>query len=206
MKAAALQQDKTFRTESRAAPAPGPGEARLDVAWCGVCGTDLHIFQGHMDSRVAFPQVIGHEASATVAEVGPGVTHVSPGDAVVVRPLDACGKCGACKRGHSHICTRLNFIGIDSPGAFQNSWNVRADLLHKLPPGLDLRHAAFVEPLAVACHDVRMAEVVANETAVVLGGGPIGMLIALVARAAGARVVLSELNPARRALAERLGL
>ncbi|MEM1208816.1 MAG: alcohol dehydrogenase catalytic domain-containing protein [Planctomycetota bacterium] len=205
MKAAVLQEDKSFVIEDRDAPPPGPGEARLDVAWCGVCGTDLHIYHGHMDARVAFPEVIGHEASATVAEVGPGVTNVAPGDAVVVRPLDACGQCGACQRGHGHICTQLNFIGIDSAGAFQNSWIVPAGLLHRLPDTLDLRRAAFIEPLAVACHDVRMAELVEGETAVVLGGGPIGMLIALVAQAQGARVVLSELNPSRLELAGTLG-
>ncbi|MEO0965809.1 MAG: zinc-binding dehydrogenase [Planctomycetota bacterium] len=205
MKAAVLQEDKSFVIEDRDAPPPGPGEARLDVAWCGVCGTDLHIYHGHMDARVAFPEVIGHEASATVAAVGEGVENVAVGDPVVVRPLDVQGECTATKRGYSHISSKMKFIGIDSPGAFQSHWNVPGVLLHKLPEGMCLKVAAFVEPLAVACHDVKMARLEAGERAVVMGGGPIGMLIAMVAKANGASVLLSEVNPARLKLAESLG-
>src|SRR5581483_3742347 len=98
------------------------------------------------------------------------------------------------------------FLGIDTPGAFQSSWTVPAFTLHRLPDRVDLRLAALAEPLAVACHDVRRAELVPGEIAVVIGGGPIGLLIALVARAAGARVLLSEVNPARLELAAELGL
>jgi 2-desacetyl-2-hydroxyethyl bacteriochlorophyllide A dehydrogenase len=206
MTAAVLQADKSFALESLPEQPPAAGQVRLDVAWCGVCGTDLHIFKGHMDRRVGFPEVIGHEASAIVAEIGSGVTNVSVGDAVVVRPLDACGKCSACRDGFGHVCTKLNFIGIDSPGAFQGSWNVPAALVHTLPAGLDLKTAAFVEPLAVACHDARMSGLDAGETAVVLGGGPIGMLIALVARAYEADVILSEVNASRLKLAASMGI
>jgi len=205
MKAAVLNEDKTFTIQDTSPVAPGPGQVRLDVAWCGVCGTDLHIFRGHMDKRLSFPQVIGHEASATIAEVGPGVDGFAVGDAVVVRPLDPCVDCGACRRGYSHICTKLNFIGIDSAGAFQNDWVVPAHTLHKLPVDADLKLAAFVEPLAVACHDVRMAGLESGETAVVLGGGPIGMLIAMVAKAVGASVIVSEISESRLKLAESLG-
>ena len=183
---------------------PGPGEARLNVAYCGICGTDLHIAQGHMDHRVHAPQVIGHEMSGTVAELGPDVDDFQVGDRVVVRPLDSRGETVA-DRGLSHISRSLRFLGIDTPGAFQSSWTVPAFTLHRLPDGADLRLAAFAEPLAVACHDVRRAELTRRETAVVIGGGPIGLLIALVARTEGARVVLSEVDPQRRGLAVDLG-
>jgi len=184
---------------------PGEGEVRLDVAYCGVCGTDLHIAHGAMDGRVRPPRVIGHEMSGTVAELGPGVHGFSVGDRVVVRPLDSRGETPA-DRGFSHISRNLKFLGIDTPGAFQSSWTVPAFTLHRLPDRVDLRLAALAEPLAVACHDVRRAELVPGEIAVVIGGGPIGLLIALVARAAGARVLLSEVNPARLELAAELGL
>lgn len=184
---------------------PGPGEVRLDVAYCGICGTDLHIFHGAMDQRVAIPQVIGHEASAIVAEVGEGVSAWQPGDAVVVRPLDNRAETPA-DRGHSHICQGLKFIGIDSPGAFQQSWTVPAFTLHRAPLGVDLRLAALAEPLAVACHDVRLSSLVRGELAVVIGGGPIGVLVALVARAVGAEVILSEVNPYRLEKARALGI
>ena len=183
---------------------PGPGEVRLDVAYCGVCGTDLHIAHGAMDARVPTPQVIGHEMSGTVAEVGEGVTGFRPGDPVVVRPLDSRGETAA-DRGFSHISRKLKFIGIDAPGALQASWTVPAFTLHALPPGLELRLGALAEPLAVACHDVRRGEVAAGQTAVVIGGGPIGLLIALVARARAAEVLVVEPDAARRSLASELG-
>ncbi|MGZ4333741.1 MAG: zinc-dependent alcohol dehydrogenase [Gaiellaceae bacterium] len=182
---------------------PGAGEVRLDVAYCGICGTDLHIAHGGMDHRVRVPQVIGHEMSGTVAELGPGVEGLAVGDTVVVRPLDSRGVTLADK-GFSHISRNLKFLGIDTPGALQSSWTVPAFTVHRLPRGLDLRLAALTEPLAVACHDVRRAEIASGETVVVIGGGPIGLLIALVARVAGARVVLSEINPARLELAAAL--
>ncbi|HET7514985.1 MAG TPA: zinc-binding dehydrogenase [Gaiella sp.] len=184
---------------------PAPGEVRLAVAYCGICGTDLHIAHGAMDHRVRVPQVIGHEMSGTVAELGPGVEGFAVGDAVVVRPLDSRGETPADK-GFGHISRNLKFLGIDTPGAFQSSWTVPAFTLHRLPEGLDLRTAALTEPLAVACHDVRRAEIEGGEFAVVIGGGPIGLLVALVARARGARVVVSEMSAARRSLAADLGL
>jgi (R,R)-butanediol dehydrogenase/meso-butanediol dehydrogenase/diacetyl reductase len=184
---------------------PGAGEVRLDVAYCGLCGTDLHIAHGDMDARIPAPMVIGHEMSGTVVEVGDDVDAVRPGDHVVVRPLDSRESTPA-DRGFSHIGRRLKFIGIDSPGALQASWTVPAFTVHALPPTLDLRLAALAEPLAVACHDVRRAELAAGETALVIGGGPIGTLIALVARTHGARVLVVEPDDERRALAAELGL
>ncbi len=184
---------------------PGPGEVRLDVAYCGLCGTDLHIAHGAMDARIRTPQVIGHEMSGTVAEVGAGVEGVRAGDPVVVRPLDTRGETPA-DRGFSHIGRNLKFLGIDAPGALQASWTVPAFTLHALPAGLDLRLAALAEPLAVACHDVRRAGLEAGETALVVGGGPIGLLISLVARARGGRVLVVEPDGSRRGLAVELGL
>jgi 2-desacetyl-2-hydroxyethyl bacteriochlorophyllide A dehydrogenase len=184
--------------------APARGEVRLDVAYCGICGTDLHIAHGALDGRIGEPRVIGHEMSGTVAEVGAGVEGLGPGDRVVVRPLDTRGVPEA-DRAHSHVGRNLRFIGIDAPGALQASWTVPAFTVHRVPDGLDLTLAAFAEPLAVACHDVRRGGVAAGDLALVIGGGPIGLLIALVARARGARILLVEIDPARRALASGLG-
>jgi (R,R)-butanediol dehydrogenase / meso-butanediol dehydrogenase / diacetyl reductase len=184
---------------------PGACEVRLEVAYCGLCGTDLHIAHGAMDARIPTPMVIGHEMSGTVAEVGDGVDAILPGDRVVVRPLDTRESTPA-DRGFSHIGRKLKFIGIDSPGALQASWTVPAFTVHAVPPAVDLRLAALAEPLAVACHDVRRVELVAGETALVIGGGPIGTLIALVARSRGAHVLVVEPDDRRRALAGELGL
>jgi 2-desacetyl-2-hydroxyethyl bacteriochlorophyllide A dehydrogenase len=178
---------------------------RLDVAYCGICGTDLHIAHGAMDNRVRPPQVIGHEMSGTVGAVGADVEGFRPGDPVVVRPLDARDETPADK-GYSHVSRGLKFLGIDTPGAFQSSWTVPAFTLHHVPASVDLRLAALVEPLAVACHDVRRAELGPGENCLVIGAGPIGLLVALVARERGARVLVNEINPSRLAFAAELRL
>jgi 2-desacetyl-2-hydroxyethyl bacteriochlorophyllide A dehydrogenase len=185
---------------------PGPGQVQIRVEYCGICGTDLHLFHGAMAHRLTLPHVMGHEMSGAIAAAGAGVTDWQPGDRVTVRPLDPCGQCPACLAGHSHICHNLKFIGIDTPGALQGLWTVPAHTLHRLPDALSLRQGAMVEPIAVACHDVRIGEVRPGEQAVVIGGGPIGVLIALVAQTRGARVVMAEVNPFRVQLARELGI
>ena len=186
--------------------APGAGEVRLDVAYTGICGTDLHILDGEMDQRVRPPAVVGHEMSGRIAELGPGITGWAVGDPVTVMPLRWCGKCPACMRGHNHICQQLNFMGIDSPGSLQSSWTVPTDVLLRLPDGLALEQAALVEPTAVAVHDVRRAAIAAGEKVVVVGAGPIGLLIGAVSRTLGAEVLMLEVSAERRATATEVGL
>ncbi|MEU6198509.1 alcohol dehydrogenase catalytic domain-containing protein [Streptomyces sp. NPDC047061] len=197
---------RSLDTATTENPPPGPGEVELAPAYVGICGTDLHIFHGDMDARVAAPAVIGHEMSGRVVRVGPDVAGWAPGDAVTVMPLRWDDVCPACRAGHRHICQHLDFIGIDSPGAMQQRWTVPAATLIRLPDSLPLDRAALVEPTAVAVHDVGRAAVREGERVVVVGGGPVGILIALVARAAGADVRVAELSAHRRALAEELGL
>lgn len=204
--AAYYEGSRTIRHGRGEMVAPEAGEVQLKISHCGICGTDLHIFHGAMDARVAMPLVMGHEMSGTVHEVGEGVDDYAEGDKVVVMPLAPCGNCPACAAGHSHICHNLNFLGIDTPGAFQSYWTVPAYTLHRMPAQLSLAHGALIEPLAVACHDVRLADVKHGDQVVVIGGGPIGMLVALVAKQAGADVIVSEINPYRVDLANRLGL
>jgi (R,R)-butanediol dehydrogenase / meso-butanediol dehydrogenase / diacetyl reductase len=123
-----------------------------------------------------------------------------------VMPLAWCGHCPACRAGHHHICHKLDFLGIDSPGSMQASWTVSQDVLVSLPPTLSLQAGALAEPTAVAVHDVRRAGLRDSERALVVGGGPIGVLIACVARASGADVLVLELSEPRRTFAETLGL
>jgi len=205
MKAAFYNGNKKFEVQQvTVANKPGPTEVLLKVAYCGVCGTDIHIYHGNMDQRVQVPQIIGHEVSATVAEVGDQVTNIAQGEKVVVRPLQV-GAPHPSDSGYTHIGKNLKFIGIDTPGGMQSYWIVPAYTLHKIPTNLSLQDAALVEPLAVACHDVRLAGLSGGEHVVVLGGGPIGMLVAMAARQAGARVIISELNDKRIELARSLG-
>ncbi len=204
MKASQYMGNRSFAVVENEIVKPGPGEVQIKVAFCGVCGTDMHIFHGNMDQRVEMPITIGHEMSGVISDVGDGVIDFDKGQKVVVRPLDNRGEKPSDK-GHSHICKELKFIGIDSPGAMQQYWNVPSFVLHKLPDDTDLKLAALIEPLAVACHDVRLSGLQEDEFAVVLGGGPIGLLVAMVASQTGADVMLSEVNPKRIKLAQSMG-
>ena len=195
----------TFRAREYEPTDPGAGEVQIAVAYTGICGTDLTIAHGGMDRRVKSPWPIGHEMSGTIARIGTGVDGWTVGDKVTVMPLDWCGQCPACTAGNTHICHDLTFVGIDSPGSLQDRWNVKASLLVRLPQDMELRTAALVEPVAVAVHDVNRAQVVAGDKVAVIGGGPIGLLIAVIARERGAEVLLSEVAASRLALAERLG-
>ena len=203
--AAFYRGDKQFAVEATEITAPRAGEVSVRIAYCGICGTDMHVYHGNMDARVGLNRVVGHEMSGTVEAVGEGVTAVKVGQKVVVRPLDHCDNCPACDAGHEHICHNLKFLGLDTDGAMQEVWTVPAHTLHVLPDDIRMDHAALIEPVAVACHDVRLSRLKAGEDVLVIGGGPIGVLVAMAARDAGGNVVISEVNPHRLAIMQKLG-
>jgi len=205
IQAAFYRGNRRFTVETTQARPPKSGEVSIRTAYCGICGTDMHVFHGNMDARVGHNVVIGHEMSGVVSAVGDGVTGITVGQKAVVRPLEPCGKCPACVAGHPHICHNLKFLGLDTDGAMQEVWTVPAHTVHVLPDDLRLDHAALIEPVAVACHDVRLSGLQKGETAVVIGGGPIGILCAMVARDAGGTVIVSEVNEARLQIASKLG-
>src|SRR5262249_7184376 len=197
--------DRVFRTAPASMPVAGAGEALLRVRRVGICGTDLHIYQGHLDHRVPRGGIIGHETFAEIAEAPKG-SGFAAGDRVVVEPLRVCGECRACRMGASYICYRLQVLGVDVPGGMQDYWAVPTARLIKVPASLGDDDAALMEPLAIATHDVKRAQVKPGDAVVVFGGGPIGCLIALVCRHRGARVLVLEINPFRIDLLKRLGL
>ena len=205
MRAAFYQGARTFTTGAVATPTPGPGQALLRVKRVGICGTDLHIFQGHLDHRVPKGGIIGHETFGEVAQA-PAGSGFKTGDRVVVEPLQFCGQCRACRMGASYLCYGLKVLGVDLPGGMQEYWTVDAARLLRVPDALSDDHAALIEPLAVATHDVRRAAVKRDDTVLVFGGGPIGALIALVSRQRGARVVVAEVNRHRLETLNALGL
>lgn len=205
MRAAYYTGDKSFTIREDQPKEPQAGEARIKIAYCGICGTDLHVFHGAMDARVTTNRVVGHECSAVVDAIGPGVEGLEVGDPVVVRPLSHCGECPACKKGYIHVCQNLKFLGLDTEGAMQEMWTLPAHTLHKLPADMRLDYAALIEPTAVACHDVARAQIKEGEDVLVIGGGPIGLLVAMVAKQAGGNVVVSEVSDYRLEMAEKLG-
>jgi len=206
VRAACFVGNRRFEVVERSATPPGPGHVDVDVAYAGICGTDLHAFHGAWSDQLVLPAVLGHEMAGVVAATGEGVTGWAEGDRVTVNPLEWCGACAACAAGNTHICHNLRVMGFGFPGAMQSRVIVHERALVRLPDGLDLDVAALVEPTAVAVHDTRRADLRPGEKALVVGGGPIGVLIALVARTRAADVLLVELSEERRRLAASLGL
>lgn len=168
----------------------------------GLCGTDLSIINGH-HSRAQPPLVMGHEITGTVETRSEGAP--APGTRVVVNPSVACGNCWPCQHQLRHTCLQLKLVGIDIDGAFSELVAVPASNVFAVQPHVAAADAALAEPLAVAIHAVDRAELKQSSTALVVGAGPIGILIGLVAADRGCRVLVSEPRDPRRRLAERLG-
>jgi (R,R)-butanediol dehydrogenase/meso-butanediol dehydrogenase/diacetyl reductase len=204
MRASFYQGNRTVATGTAPMPSPGAGEALLRVRRVGICGSDLHIFQGHLDHRVPKGNTIGHEVLAEVVNA-PDEARLRPGTRVVVEPILSCGSCRACKMGVTYLCYQLQVMGVDAPGGMQEYWTAPVDNILTVPDSVTDDAASLIEPLAVATHDVARAEVKAGDRVVVFGGGPIGCLIGLVCRQRGARVMLVEINPYRIGLAREMG-
>jgi 2-desacetyl-2-hydroxyethyl bacteriochlorophyllide A dehydrogenase len=205
MKAAAYIGGGRFELLEKAIPKPLPGEILLEVTRVGICGTDVRIFQGHLQNRVGPRRILGHEAVSIVREpLASGKFRA--GDRVAVEPTISCGQCAACRQGFTHVCRNLRILGIDQDGALQQFWAVPENRCHHVPDGISDDQAAMIEPLAVAVHSVRLAALHAGETAVVIGAGTIGLLIAILAQKAGANVTVLEINPYRLELARQFHL
>jgi (R,R)-butanediol dehydrogenase / meso-butanediol dehydrogenase / diacetyl reductase len=193
-----------MEVKTRPTPRPAADEVLLAVKQVGVCGTDAIIFKGGLAQRVSPGRILGHEMFGVVAEPSADGLFKS-GDRVVVEPTISCGVCAACQRGLRHVCERLKILGIDTDGALQEFWAVSTNRIHKLPDAISADHATLVEPLAVSVHAVRLAEIKSGERIVVIGGGPIGLMIGLLARRVGGEVLVLEVNPFRQAFARELG-
>jgi (R,R)-butanediol dehydrogenase/meso-butanediol dehydrogenase/diacetyl reductase len=218
MKAAVFHAKEDLRVEDVAEPSPGPGEVRLRNAFAGICGSDLHVYYSpeaagldldhpHPVTGSTLPQILGHEFSGTVVELGEGVTDVAVGDRVAVWPIYYCGECAACRKGLYNVCQKIGFHGLSSNGGGMAEFTtVAASKLHVLPENVDLRMGALVEPMAVAWHAVARSGVKAGGTALVAGAGPIGIGVWFALKAIGVeKVLVSEPSAARRASVAALG-
>ncbi len=182
------------------------GKIVIKVIYAGVCGSDVTVYSGKHPTATA-PVILGHEILGEIAEIGDGVSdEFKLGDKVTVNPLISCGVCEACLGGHKHVCKSLKLLGIHENGGYAQYTVANADMVVKVSADVRDEVAALAEPFAVGYHVVSRSELKVGQTALVIGGGHIGTVIAEVARAAGAsKVVISEPNDARRALAESLG-
>jgi 2-desacetyl-2-hydroxyethyl bacteriochlorophyllide A dehydrogenase len=206
MKAAVIKAVKKMAICEVPKPALSDGEALLRVKYIGICGTDIHVLNGH-HATATYPVIPGHEFVGELAEIkGRGAADFRIGDLVVAQEIESCGRCDACAKGEDNVCKQLRIIGVHTDGGFAQYVKVPTRKMYQIPPDLDLELAALTEPLAVAVHDVRQSGLKVGETAFIIGGGPIGLLIAIVARASGARrVVIAEINDFRREFARQMG-
>jgi 2-desacetyl-2-hydroxyethyl bacteriochlorophyllide A dehydrogenase len=201
MRRVVLSEPFQLQLQTAQPPVPGPDEALVRVRRIGICGTDLHAFQGRQPF-FSYPRVLGHEVSAEVLAVGPNPDGLVPGDPCVVSPYLYCGVCGACRQGKTNCCARLKVLGVHVDGGLQDLLTVPAHALVRAS-GLSVDQMAMVENQSIGAHAVRRAALQPGETVLVVGVGPIGFGVSQFARLAGAQVLLADLSPARLELAQR---
>jgi L-iditol 2-dehydrogenase len=175
-------------------PVPGDNQVLVQTLRIGVCGSDIHVYHG-LHPYTSYPVVQGHEASGVVVEVGANVQNLVPGDKVTFMPQVTCGECYPCKHGMYHICETLAVMGFQTGGVAQEYFALDEEFILKLPADISLDHAAMIEPVAVAVHALSRGEDIQGKNVLVLGAGPIGNLVAQVARASGAsKVMITDIS------------
>ncbi|HVU25705.1 MAG TPA: galactitol-1-phosphate 5-dehydrogenase [Opitutus sp.] len=191
-------------------PRPADDEVLVRIRACGICGSDIHGWDGSSGRRIP-PLIMGHEAAGEIATVGAGAGDWRAGDRVTFDSTVFCGNCAPCRAGATNLCAARRVLGVSTPdyrqhGAFAEYLAVPARILHRLPATLAFEHAAMVEPVSIAIHAVRRVTIPPDATAVVIGAGMIGLFIVQALRWAGAaRIVAVDLEPGRLALARELG-
>jgi L-iditol 2-dehydrogenase len=210
MKALLLSKYRSLEIAEVPTPAVVAGEVLIRVGACGICGSDVHGYDGSSGRRIP-PIVMGHEAAGRIAAVGAGVTGLAEGDRVTFDSTIYCGACEYCRRGEVNLCDHRQVLGVSCgdysrAGAFAEFVVVPARVVYKLPESISFAEAAMLEAVAVAIHAVSLAEISAESTALVVGAGTIGVLILQALRAAGCgRVFVSDVDATRLKMAKELG-
>jgi threonine dehydrogenase-like Zn-dependent dehydrogenase len=188
-------------------PELSDGEALIKVHRAGICGTDVAIAIGK-HPRAKGPLVLGHEFAGEIVEIKSAKvkTNLTTGDNITVYPLLSCGQCWACRNGNSHVCRSLRMVGIDQNGGMAEYAKAPLDLIVRLPESITYEQGALIEPLAVGVHAVTMAGTDHSEACVIMGAGPIGLLVGLCLKSIPARkIIMTDINNERLQTAERLG-
>jgi len=210
MKALVLAEYGRLELRDVPRPSPGEGEVLIEVAACGICGSDVHGYDGSSGRRIP-PIVMGHEAAGIVAATGQGVRSCRPGDRVTFDSTVFCGECAFCRRGEVNLCDRREVVGVSCgeyrrTGAFAEFIAVPERIVYPLPDAMPFAEAAMLEAVSVALHAVRVSGIHGNETALVVGAGMIGLLTLQAARAAGcSRILVADVDSSRLRFAESLG-
>ena len=209
MRALVLSEYKRLDVRDVPTPEVGERDVLVRVHACGICGSDVHGYDGSSGRRIP-PAVMGHEAAGVVERIGALVERVSPGDRVTFDSTVSCGRCDYCRAGRSNLCDQRKVLGVScgdyrQAGAFAEFVAVPEHIVYRLPGEVSFEHAAMVEPVSVAVHAVARAPMPARH-AVVVGAGTIGLLVIQALRAAGAgRVIAVDVDEGKLALARKLG-
>ncbi|SDC68597.1 L-iditol 2-dehydrogenase [Melghirimyces thermohalophilus] len=188
-------------------PQVGKDQVKIKVKYAGICGSDIHTYEGHY--KVGVPVTLGHEFSGEVVEVGEGVTEFKPGDRVTSETtFYICGECEYCKSGDYNLCNHRKGLGTQQDGGFAKYLVARKESVHHLPENVDFQSAAMTEPLACTHHAVAKTEMNEGDLVVVIGPGPIGLFCAQIAKSRGAKVIITGLSNDRVRLdkAKELGI
>lgn len=207
MKAAIFHKKHDIRIEEAKRRPPEPDEVVIKVEACGVCGTDIHIYEGAEGSAKTSPPIIlGHEFSGVVCETGSKVKSVKVGDRVCVDPNDMCGECYYCRIGKGHFCEGMENIGVTINGGFAEYCTVHEKQVYNIGSKLSFQEGAMAEPVACCLHGMDLTGVKAGDNVMIIGGGTIGLIMLQLARLSGAsRLVLIEPVPEKREMALKLG-
>ena len=211
MKALLLSKYRNLEITDLPVPQPGPEEVLIRVAACGICGSDVHGYDGSTGRRIP-PIVMGHEAAGVVAALGDGVKNLSVGDHVTFDSTVYCGACSFCRRGQVNLCDQRQVLGVSCgdyrrAGAFAEYVLVPARITYRLPDNFSFPEAAMLEAISVALHAVALTDVRTEDTVVVIGAGMIGLLIAQAVRVAGcSRLIVTDIDQSRLVLAGQLGI
>lgn len=207
MRSAVFYGRHDLRTEEHEMPSVGPEDVLIQIRACGVCGTDVHIYEGDKGAaEVTPPTIPGHEFSGIVVETGEAVFSVRPGDRVCVDPNCYCGKCGFCRQGVPHFCEHMIGYGTTVNGGFAEYCAVRESQVYRLGDHTSFEQGAMTEPVACCLHGIDLCDIRPGHQVVIIGGGMIGLLMLQLAKLAGAaKVALLEPVKGKREIAERLG-
>ncbi|HEY4210348.1 MAG TPA: alcohol dehydrogenase catalytic domain-containing protein [Steroidobacteraceae bacterium] len=217
MRAAVFYGNQDLRLEDVPEPSAQAGEVKLKVLFNGICGSDLHeYYDGPITTRASSPHpltgvknpvIMGHELCGEVTQVGDGIEDLRVGDRVAVEPVETCGHCLDCTSGRYNHCSLLAFHGYNRNGGGLAQYTVvRRSMAHKLPPGMTAAQGALIEPMAIAWRTADRCQIQSGQTAVIHGGGPIGIGVYFTLKRRGVRVIMSDPSPSRRAVLKSLGV
>ena len=180
------------------------GEVVVKIKSAGICGSDLHIYDGSSGFAI-YPNIMGHELAGEIHEVGAGVDGLKKGDHVAINNVLSCGKCYACRKGRSNVCKEVKVLGVHTAGGFQEYLRISAKNVYVLPQSLSWEHAALIEPYSIASQALSRGRIEDGDTVLICGAGPIGLMVLQAAKLHNVKVAVLDIVDSRLEIAKQLG-